>query len=341
MRISIGASFALAAASALLGGCGSASPAPATPPGADPQESHLVKSATACPCLYAAESRSVVVYAANASGKAKPLQDITGTKTGLQASDVVADGKGNIYVSNGTDYGATENTVTVYAKGANGNVAPIRTISGSKTGLDAPQGIALAPVNGDIYIANTDGKSVTVYASDANGNVAPTATISGSLTKLFAPWGIALDSGGNIYVANSGDAGITVFAAGANGNVAPLRLISGSKTGLDDAERLALDSSANVYVTNYTISNGKYSVNAYAAGANGDVKPMSKIAGANTKMKTPAGLAVDGSGEIYVGNEFDNSAAVNVYAAGASGNVKPIREIVNAKYGGVAGLAIR
>jgi DNA-binding beta-propeller fold protein YncE len=331
----------LAAASALLGGCGGASPAPATPPAVEPAESHAVKSATACPCLYAAEGRSVVVYAANASGKAKPLADITGTKADLQASDVAADGKGNIYVSDGTDYGASEDTVTVYAKGATGNVAPIQTISGSKTGLDAPQGIALDPVNGDIYIANTNGKSVTVYASNANGNVAPAATISGSLTKLFAPWGIALDSDGNIYVANSGGAGITVFAAGANGNVAPLRLIKGTKTELDDAERLALDSSTNVYVTNYIISNGKDSVNAYAAGANGNVKPISKIAGANTKMKTPAGLAVDGSGEIYVGNEFDNSAAVNVYAAGANGNVKPIRQILDAKYGGVLGLSIR
>ena len=44
--------------------------------------------------------------------------------------------------------------MTVYSAGATGNVAPIQTIAGSMTGLHYPGGIALNPLNGNIYVAN-------------------------------------------------------------------------------------------------------------------------------------------------------------------------------------------
>ena len=39
--------------------------------------------------------------------------------------------------------------------------------------MSACEGIALNPVNGDIYIVNYDGGSVTFYAGGSNGNVRP------------------------------------------------------------------------------------------------------------------------------------------------------------------------
>jgi hypothetical protein len=83
------------------------------------------------------------------------------------------------------------NAVTVYAPDATGNVAPIRTISGSKTGLTYSTQVAL-DASRFIYVTNRDASSVTVYAPSANGNVAPVRTVSGSKTLLNAPAGISL-----------------------------------------------------------------------------------------------------------------------------------------------------
>ncbi|MDP9018004.1 MAG: hypothetical protein M3N19_06775 [Candidatus Eremiobacteraeota bacterium] len=50
------------------------------------------------------------------------------------------DSAGTIYVANGVN-----NSITEYATGANGNVAPIRTISGANTGLSGPAGVSIRP----------------------------------------------------------------------------------------------------------------------------------------------------------------------------------------------------
>src|SRR5215831_20239568 len=79
------------------------------------------------------------------------------------------------------------NSVTVYTRTANGNVAPLRTISGGATGLGFPEGIAVDTVNNEMFVANENSLSVTVYARTANGNVAPLRTISGAATGLLFP----------------------------------------------------------------------------------------------------------------------------------------------------------
>jgi hypothetical protein len=51
--------------------------------------------------------------------------------------------------------------------------------------------------------------------------------------------------------------------------------------------------------------------------------PSSEISGSSTKLNAPFGLALDASGQTYVGNNSN----VTVYAAGARGNVAPARTI--------------
>jgi outer membrane protein assembly factor BamB len=139
--------------------------------------------------------------------------------------------------------------VTVYAAGANGNAVPIRTISGSKTGLSIPAGVALDG-NGNVYVAdpttNNAVYAVTVYAASASGNVAPIRTISGSKTGLNTPVGVALDSGGNIYALNHNPPeSVKVYAVSANGNVSPIRAIRGSNTGLNSPAGIAVHSACS------------------------------------------------------------------------------------------------
>ncbi len=188
---------------------------------------------------------TVTVYAAGANGNARPIQTITGSNTGLVVPiGIAVDADNNIYVSNvpilDPYIPSPIDAVIVYAAGANGNATPIQRISGSNTGLNDPQGVALDGSK-NIYVSNTYAASndfagsITVYAAGANGNVAPIRTIVGERTKLREPLDIALDTSGNMYVVNNGRNGafITVYAAGANGNVKPIQTIKGSLTKLN------------------------------------------------------------------------------------------------------------
>jgi hypothetical protein len=323
----------------LLSNCSGAA-TPATPIASQqnlPQTIHRLTSS--CPCLYAAnqEGNSVTVYASGATGNATPIQDISGSKTGLSAPfDVAVDGSGNTYVTN------IDDVITVYAPNATGNEAPTRTIVGPA--YHQPKGIAINPINGDIYVARANNDAIFIYAGSANGSVSPIGEIQGSQTGLDYPFGVALGTSGNIYVTNTddgtGNGSVTVYAAGSTGNVAPIQTISGSRTELAGPQQLALDSSSNIYVVNAAYDSDKGSLTVYAAGANGNVAPIETIEGSKTELDGADGITLDSSNDIHAANGGNNS--VTVYAAGSNGNVAPINTIEGAKTGldGTRGIVI-
>ncbi len=139
------------------------------------------------------------------------------------------DPAGTIYVSD-----ESTNSIDVFAAGTNGNVAPMRTISGRLTGITGPFGPDDVKVNsaGDIFSSNFHSNSITEYAPGASGNIAPICTISGSNTGLDENDDISLASDGTLYVGNFLGSPVEVFAPGACGNVAPIRTIAGAVTGL-------------------------------------------------------------------------------------------------------------
>jgi hypothetical protein len=106
----------------------------------------------------------------------------------------------------------------VFAPGASGNVAPVATLTGSKTGLANPFGVVVDAA-GRVAVMNGGGaNTVTEYAPGASGNVAPIATIAGSNTGLFSPGSAALVT----PVAQTGGASaVTATSATIGGNVNP------------------------------------------------------------------------------------------------------------------------
>jgi len=211
-------------------------------------------------------------------------------------------------------------------------------VAATSAGISATATVTVLAAGKPLYVANeVFGSSITVYAPGASGNATPTATIAGDNTGLSFPFGVALDGAGNIYVTNSassvgGSNSITVYAAGASGNATPAATIAGGNTGLDFPTGIALDGTGNIYVGN---SGGNItvdgSITVYAAGASGNATPTATIAGGNTGLSIPQGIALDGAGNIYVANIVSNS--ITIYAAGANGNATPAASIAGGNTG--------
>jgi len=93
-----------------------------------------------CPCLYVADP----IYKGSTN---KPR--ITGDRTKLNYPfGVAVAGDGDVYVANTFTLKFQEapknrGSVTLYAAGADGNAAPIRTIEGPQTGLAGPNEIVI------------------------------------------------------------------------------------------------------------------------------------------------------------------------------------------------------
>jgi uncharacterized protein (DUF2345 family) len=209
--------------------------------------------------------------------------------------------------------------ILFFARNANGNVKPAGEISGPKTTLSFPRGVAMDS-QGNIYVS-LESNTIAVYAAGSEGNVAPIRTIAGAETKLNSPGGLAVDSNDELYVANCPNQGrsrINVYARNANGDAAPIRAIGGSNTHLYCPWGVALDSQSNLYVANDDPNSGWITV--YASGANGNVKPQRKIRGPATTLEGPTGIAVDAAGYIYVAQ----NEAVAIFSPDAHGDEAPI-----------------
>ncbi|MGC1380451.1 MAG: NHL repeat-containing protein [Candidatus Baltobacteraceae bacterium] len=214
-------------------------------------------------------------------------------------------------------------SVTVYAKGAIGDVAPVRIIVGPRTGLRFPSAVAV-DARGNQYVANRAANSVTVYSSNAQGDAAPLRTIVGARTHLNLPTGLALDARGDVYVANRSGDTITIYGTTANGNAAPIRTIEGSMTDLNEPTSIAVDAEQRLYVTNLA----NHSVTLFARGASGDVAPIRVIRGKRAGLTAAFALAVDRAGTVYVVNSDDKGiSGVLVFGPRANGDVAPIRVI--------------
>ncbi len=258
--------------------------------------------------IYTADGNSNVVtgFATGAAGNAAPATAISGPATGLLSPSAIAlDSGGKIYVSNFASGPIGTGSVTIYSPAGTGNVAPTATIVGVDTQLAGPQGIALDG-QGHIYVANF-ANLVTEYASGSSGDAAPIASLSGAATQLAAPTGIAIDASGKIYVTNliggaSAAGSITIYAPGSSGNSAPSATIAGTNTGLSGPEGIALDAAGRIYVANLVGgSSGTGSITVYPSGSSGNAAPAVTIAGALTALQGPQSVAVDTSGNIYVG----------------------------------------
>lgn len=261
---------------------------------------------------------------ADGTGGTRTATRVTGAVTGLSTPGGVAvDAVNNeVFVTNvGND------SITVYSRTANGNVAPIRTIAGAATGLSSVATLAVDTTNNEIVVANEGNNSITVYSRTANGNAAPVRTIMGAATGLGGAAAIAIDRvNDEILAANSANNTITVYNRTANGNVAPLRTI----TGVNAPEGIAVDTVNNEILAASYVTD---SISVYSRTASGNAAPIRTISGATTGL-TGGTIVVDPiNNEIIASNEGDDRNSITVYSRTANGNAAPLRTISGAVTG--------
>ena len=195
------------------------------------------------------ELHAVLVYGQGAAKLDPPVRTIRGMHTLLadphgiylddKNNEIVVANHGNwtLYHPN-TDHDAMpvqipispghfdEPSLRVYPVMADGDVKPIRTIQGSKTGLDWPMQIDEDISHNEIAVANFGGDSIIIFRRTDNGNVAPIRVLKGDHTGIVGPVGVAIDTKNDeIWVANYGDHTAVVFPRTASGDVAPKRII--------------------------------------------------------------------------------------------------------------------
>ncbi len=305
------------------GGSSHTSPPPINPPSPTAGELFVLNGLT----------ESVSVFDASLNGNVTPQRKFGNLTNLYDPHGIAVDTANNeIFVSNFAY--PNHSSITVYARTANGNAAPVRTISGNLTGLNAPDGIAVDTLNNEIFVANYLGNSITVYGRTANGNAAPLRTIS----ILGGPVSVAVDTINNeIFVANLDSSIITVYTRTASGTTAPVRTFSSLGYPTD---AIAVDTANNEIFVNANSVTA-----AYARTANGIASPLRIIAGSSTGISSSTGIAVDTiNNEIFVANSFPPHSllppSITVYSRTANGNVAPLRTIATGFTDNFAGIAL-
>ncbi|MEO0478209.1 MAG: hypothetical protein AAF196_01885 [Planctomycetota bacterium] len=240
----------------------------------------------------------------------------------LAASTLVSTVEADIYVTN-----RNGGSVLVFADSANGNVAPIRVISGGATQLIAGQinGLCLDTVNGELFVSQSNGR-ILVFDAMANGNVAPLRVITGAATGLGFTASLAVDTvNDELYAVNLASNGFTVFPRTANGNVPPLRTVVGPATGIVQPTGIFVDLSTDeVFLTNE--SSGAPRVGIFPRLGNGNIPPSRQIVGGATQLTVAVGLMRNPANSEIIVNDL-NDRRIYTYPANANGNVAPIRSV--------------
>ncbi len=194
------------------------------------------------------ENNSIVVYRKTASGDETPLRELVGNRTQLgDPHGVAVDSKSNLLFVANTGSSFSQDaagkpipgsgtfkppSITVYARDAKGDTAPLRVIQGPKTGLNWAGGMTVDQEHGELYVANDAGDSMLVFRETDSGDVAPVRVIKGPKSGLKNPTGVFVDlKNGEVWAANLGNHSATVYPRTANGDVAPLRTIRSAPSG--------------------------------------------------------------------------------------------------------------
>nr|WP_320049987.1 hypothetical protein [uncultured Desulfuromonas sp.] len=276
-------------------------------------------------------NEAILVFDRNASDNAAPLRIISGSLTGLDyLQGIAVDPANNELVAITRNLPEDTGIIHVFNRTAQGNVAPLRTISGPSTGIVLPTAVAIDSQHDDIVITDSASDCISFFSRTAQGDTPPRKTISGAATELSAPLGIAIDPlNQEIIVSNRGSEAITVFALTSAGDTVPKRTFSAGTLPVNtSAGQLAVNTDDDeIYILNYYSQSlgGSISLPAtagvatFSRTAEGDVAPLRRL-----PYSGGVGLTFDSvNNELWLGAY----AVVATFAPEAKDDDAPLRRI--------------
>ena len=249
------------------------------------------------------------------------------------------DGAGSLYVAD-----STNDTIrkVALATGAVTTLVGTPGMSGTTDGTGAaarftrPQGVAYDGA-GNLYVTDLSNNTLrkVVVATGAVTTLAGTAGMSGTTdgtgaaARFTNPGGVVADGAGNLYVGDTGNHTIrkVVVATGAVTTLAGGAGMTGTADGTGTAARfnrpigLVLDGAGNLYVADnrnnairkVVVATGAVTTLAGTAGMSGTADGTGAVA----RFNGPAGIALDGMGNLYVPDNVNHTIRKVVVATGA------------------------
>jgi hypothetical protein len=226
----------------------------------------------------------------------------------------------------------TPSTFNVIAGGGSttpaGGSTPTTALTATAASLNNPVGVAIDG-SGNVYIADANNNLIekvtaagvlSVIAGGGSttpvGGSTPTTGLTATAASLDFPYGVAVDASGNVYIADeyhsliekvNTSGALSVIAGGGTttpvGGSTPTTGLNATAAQLSLPTGVAVDASGNVYITdtNHSLieevnTSGVLSVTA----GGGTAAPANGISPTAAQLSNPQGVAVDGSGNVYI-----------------------------------------
>ncbi|HTK07122.1 MAG TPA: NHL repeat-containing protein [Ktedonobacteraceae bacterium] len=238
--------------------------------------------------------------------------------------------------------GVSPTALSVYGQGGSFTSSTANYPINAAT-LNRPWGSFAVDSGGNLYIADTNNNRVLYYAAGSTtatrvygqgGSFTSDTSNNGGRTasSLSAPRGIALDSSGNLYVVDTNNNRVLYYTAGSTtatrvygqgGSFTTGTYNNGGRSAnsLGRPTGVTVDSSGNVYIADNLNNRVLY----YAAGSttatrvygqDGSFTTANSASITATSLNTPAAVALDSSGNVYIADTNNNR--VLYYVAGST-----------------------
>jgi hypothetical protein len=275
--------------------------------------------------------------------------DTSGAARFNHPTGIAVDGSGVVYVAD-TDNNSIRRVTTtgaVFTLAGHAGAGGSADGTGTAATFDHPSGIAI-DTGGNLYVADslnhtirkvTQAGVVTTIAGTAGSSGAVEGT--GSAARFHGPQGLVLDSSGNLFVADTNNSTIrkVVTATGVVTTVTGQAGITGSTDGTSSQARfyypsgVAVDGAGNLFVADtdndslrQISSTGAVSTIAGLAGTSGNADGT----GTAARFNFPTGVAVDGSGNVYIADTNNHTIRVGGFPTAPIITSQPSSQTVTA-----------
>jgi uncharacterized delta-60 repeat protein len=261
------------------------------------------------------------------SNGVKQWQSIYDNVDDDRATGIGLDGSGNLYVTGQTDIDATANynyDIATVKYNSSGALQWVRTYAGAANNNELATGI-FVDASGNCFVTGSTDTDAGVDSSydyvtlaySSSGTVLWSHTYTNSASSNDIPSALIEDASGNVIVTGSTETvpqrnGATI-KYNSSGALQWTKYYDGVGDNSDNANAIAIDANRNVFIAGYSVQYGMdRNFSLQKIDPNGNTQWVRTLDGTISASSDIAyGLAVDGTGNIFVGGYTHNSTVSN------------------------------